>query len=169
MPFFHVSCHVSGKKIFNCRKLWSIGPGRKMDGLGQDYPDTPGPGRRFPAQSEGVIVQKTKKFYGWKILRKNILSARKAPHPPITGKIFYTFISCFMPFFWKKKYLIAKSYSFSLIETGASSFMKPNALGHWASWTLWWLIEIEKWNYSFYSKKCNQHLSRRGGSNIFCC
>ena len=37
---------------------WSIGPGRKKDGPGQDYPDTPGPGRHFPALSEGVIVQK---------------------------------------------------------------------------------------------------------------
>ena len=36
---------------------------RKMDGPGQDYPDTPGPGRRFPAWSEGVIVQKRKKFH----------------------------------------------------------------------------------------------------------
>ena len=36
--------------------------GRKMDGPGQDYPDTPGPGRRFPARSEGVIVQKRKFF-----------------------------------------------------------------------------------------------------------
>ena len=42
---------------------WSIGPGRKMDGPGRDYPDTPGPGRYFPAWSEGVIVQKRKKFY----------------------------------------------------------------------------------------------------------
>ena len=61
----------------------------------------------------------------------------------------------------------AKSYSFSLVEAGASSFMKPNALGHWASWTLWWLIEIEKWIYSFYFKKCNQHLFRRGGVKHF--
>ena len=92
---------------------WSISPGRKMDGPGRDYPDTPGLGRCFPARSEGVIVQKRKKIYvfflhfrpfwtlfifGWKILRKNILSPRKTPHPPITGKIFYIFISCFMPF-----------------------------------------------------------------------
>ena len=92
---------------------WSIGPGRKMDGPGREYPDTPGPGRHFPARSEGVIVQKRKKFYvfflhfrpfwtlfifGWKILRKNILSPRKTPHPPKAGKKIYIFISCFMPF-----------------------------------------------------------------------
>ena len=37
---------------------WSIGPCRKMDGPGREYPDTPGPGRHFPDRSEGVIVQK---------------------------------------------------------------------------------------------------------------
>ena len=42
---------------------WSFGLGRKMDGPGQDYLDTPGPGRRFPARSEEVIFQKKKKFY----------------------------------------------------------------------------------------------------------
>ena len=29
-----------------------------MDSPGQEYPDTPGPGRRFPDRSEGVNVQK---------------------------------------------------------------------------------------------------------------
>ncbi len=87
-------------------------PGPEMDGPGREYPDTPGPGRRFLDRSEGVIVQKRNffmyffafqailnTFYFWvKNLEKNILSPRKTPQPPITGKIFYIFISCFMPF-----------------------------------------------------------------------
>ena len=36
-------------------------PGLENGSQGREYPDTPGPGRHFPARSEGVIVQKRKK------------------------------------------------------------------------------------------------------------
>ena len=79
---------------------------------GGDYPDTPGPGSRFPARSEVVIVQKRiflcvfvafqailNTFYFWvKNLGKKYSKSHEDTPPPITGKIFYIFISCFMPF-----------------------------------------------------------------------
>ena len=103
--------------------LWSIGPGWKMDGLGQDYPDTLGPGRRFPAQSEGVIVQKTKKFYVFfcisghsehflflgENLKKIYSKSQEDIPPPHNGKnilylyfMFHAILSTFN-IFWKNK------------------------------------------------------------------
>ena len=71
-----------------------------MDGPGRDYPDTPGPGRRFPARSEGVIVQKRKffmcffafqailnTFYFWvKNLEKKYSKSQEDTPPPHNWK-----------------------------------------------------------------------------------
>ena len=98
-----------------------------MDGPGRDYPDTPGPGRRFPARSEGVIVQKRKKFYVFffafqailntfyfwvKNLEKKYSKSQEDTPPPHNWKnilylyfMFHAILSTFK-FFWKNKYLI---------------------------------------------------------------
>ena len=97
-----------------------------MDGPGRECPDTPGPGRRFQAQSEGVIVQKIKKimcffafqailntFYFWvKNLEKKYSKSQEDTPPPHNWKnilylyfMFHAILSTFK-FFWKNKYLI---------------------------------------------------------------
>ena len=71
-----------------------------MDGPGRDYPDTPGPGRRIPAWSEGVIVQKRNffmcffafqailnTFYFWvKNLEKKYSKSQEDTPPPHNWK-----------------------------------------------------------------------------------
>ena len=98
-----------------------------MDGPGRYYLDTPGPGRHFPAWSEGVIVQKRKKFYVFffafqailntfyfwvKNLEKKYSKSQEDTPPPHNWKnilylyfMFHAILSTFK-FFWKNKYLI---------------------------------------------------------------
>ena len=101
--------------------------GPESDGPGLEYLDTPGPGRRFPARSEGVIVQKRKKFYVFffafqailntfyfwvKNLEKKYSKSQEDTPPPHNWKnilylyfMFHAILSTFK-FFWKNKYLI---------------------------------------------------------------
>ena len=73
-------------------------------------------------------------FYFWvKNLEKKYSKCQEGTPPPHNWKNILCLFFMFHAMFLEKKYLIAKSYSFSLVEAGASSFMKPNALGHWAS------------------------------------